>query len=154
MYSSNFFINFKKLIFSLKNILPLFLYRLKRKGKVMFITGNELYSKTVYNLSYLSSIKELVDCKLGIFSNFFRLRTTFFKKLDFNSFPAILVFFCFEKKDSLLLEAKKKKIPIVGLVASKENSSLVDYPVFLNSEYFHSIYFFSRFLFRLIILGK
>lgn len=90
----------------------------------------------------------------GIFSNFSRISDFCFKKLNFNKNPSVLVFFFFKEKDYLILEAKKKKIPTVGLIEQKINSSIVDYPIFLNSNYFYVNYFFSKFLFKLLFLGR
>jgi ribosomal protein S2 len=124
------------------------------KGKVLFVATKWLYSRIIYDRSYLSLPKELIYRKPGVFSNFSYLSDIFFEDLDFNKNPSVLVFFRIKDKDYLVLEAKKKKIPIVGLISSKTNSLMVDYPIFINSEHFHATYFFSRFLFKLIFVGK
>ncbi len=154
LYLANVFININKLIFSIKNVLPLLFNISNAKGKIIFVATKWLYSKIIYHRFYLSLIKDLVYRKPGVFSNISYLKDQFFNKLDFNKIPTILIFFYFNDKDYLLHEAKKKKIPIVGLVSSKNTVTLVDYPIFVNTDYFYVSYFFSKFLFKLILLGK
>ena len=122
----------------------------RRISVTRHIAARWLYSKVIYNKAYLSLPKELIYRKAGVFSNFSILSDSFFSNLDLNKNPLILVFFSIKNKDYLVLEAKKKKIPIVGLISSKTNSFIVDYPIFINSDHFHATYFFSRFLFKLI----
>lgn len=154
IYNFNLYSNLNKLLFSIKNVIPLFLNISYSKGTVIFIASKWLYSKIIYNKLYLSLIKELVYQQSGIFSNFSRISEFCFQKLNFNKNPCILVFFFFKEKDYLILEAKKKKIPTVGLIGKKVNSIIVDYPIFVNSDHFYVNYFFSKFLFKLIFLGK
>ena len=146
--------DFNKLIFSIKNILPLILNISRVKGQIIFIATKWLYSKILYQNFFLSLVKDFVYRNSGIFSNISYLKEIVFNKLDFNKIPTLLIFFYFKDKNYLLQEAKKKKIPIIGLVSSKTKSLLVDYPIFVNSDYFYVSYFFSKFLFKLIILGK
>ena len=74
--------------------------------------------------------------------------------MDFNRLPTILIFFYLKDKDFLLKEAKKKKIPVIGLVGPTSEAILVDYPIFINTNFFYVSYFFSKFLFKLIVLAK
>jgi ribosomal protein S2 len=154
VYSNNLYISLNKLILCIKNILPLFINISFLKGKVLFITSKWLYSKIIYNKFYLSLTKELLYVKTGIFSNFSKLSDIFFNNIDFRTNPSILIFFFFKDKDYLILEAKKKKIITVGLINTRVNSTIIDYPIMLNSEHFYTNYFFSKFLFKLIFLEK
>ena len=66
--------------------------------------------------------------------------------------PTILFFFYVKKTDYLLKEAKLKNIPVLALINSKTNSMLVDYPIIVDTSYFHTLYFFSLFFFRIFRL--
>lgn len=109
IYGVNFYINFNKLIFSIKNILPVFLSASLSKGKILFVATKWLYSKIIHNKFYLSLTKELIYEKSGVFSNFSYLNNEFFNKLDFNKNPSLLIFFSLQDKDLLVFEARKKK---------------------------------------------
>ena len=154
IYLTNVYFNFNKLIFSIKNVLPFLLNISCVKGKIIFVATKWLYSKIIYHPFYLSLIKDLVYRNPGIFSNISYLKDLFFNKLDFNTIPTVLIFFYFKDKDYLLREAKKKKIPVIGLIGSKTKVTLIDYPIFINTDYFYVSYFFSKFLFKFIFLAK
>jgi len=96
----------------------------------------------------------LIYQQSGIFSNFSRISEFCFQKLNFNKNPSILVFFFFKKKDYLILEAKKKKKQTFGLIGKRINLIVVNFLFFVNSDHFYVNYFFSKFLFKLIFLGK
>lgn len=139
----------------MKKILPLFLKISLRNGKFLFITTKWLYSKTVYNKSE-AFIENSMCQKLNnvVFSNFSFYSFKFITKLSFKSNPVVLVFFSIIKNDFLILSAKKKDLPIIGLTSLRLNTSLIDYPLVINSQYFHSIYFFSKLLFKLVFMKK
>merc|ERR1711935_467698 len=65
----------------------------------------------------------------------------------------ICIFF-YNGNKKLILEVKKKNIPIIGLIPIKSNRLLIDYPIIINSLYFHSVFLFSKVLFKLIFLTK
>lgn len=109
IYKINFFNNINKLIFSIKNLLPLCLNISYLKGKILFVASKCLYSKILRNNIFLSLTKELIYWKPGVFSNFSCLSENFFNKLDFKKNPAILIFFSYRDNDYLVMEAKKKK---------------------------------------------
>jgi len=154
LYVSNVYINLNKLIFSIKNVLPVLCNVSNSKGQIIFVATKWFYSKVIYQGFFLSLIKHLVFRKPGVFSNLSYLKDQFFNKLDFNRLPSILIFFYLKDKDFLLKEAKKKKIPVIGLVGPTAEAILVDYPIFINTNFFYVSYFFSKFLFKLIVLAK
>jgi hypothetical protein len=88
---------------------------------------------------------------MGAFTNFITQGFNFFSNEKLNKNPSMVFFFNLSTNDFLLLEAKKKNIPSIGLVNANNNSCLVDYPIFLNSFYFYNVYFFSRFFFKFIL---
>ena len=110
-----------------------------------------MYSKSIYNKEYLSIVKNLVTTKIigGIFSNF-----KFFWSQNWIINPTVLIIFSFKEKSFIIKEAKRKNIPIISLIEQKTNTTLIDYPILLNSSYFHSVFFFSKFLFKFIFLLK
>lgn len=154
-YLGSCFINYKMLLSNIKKILPLFLKMSLRNGKFLFITTKWLYSKTVCkkNTFFIENSKRQ-QLNNVVFSNFSFYSFRFITKLSFKFNPVILIFFSIIKNDFLILGAKKKDLPIVGLVPLKLNTFLVDYPLIINSEYFHSSYFFSKFLFKLFFTKK
>ena len=108
----------------------------------------------MYNKGYLSIIKSLVIKKTigGIFSNF-----KFFWSKNWIINPTVLIIFSEKKKRNksfIITEAKRKNIPIISFIEQKTNTNLIDYPILLNSSYFHNVYFFSKFLFKIIFLFK
>lgn len=88
-----------------------------------------------------------------MFSKFSFYNLIKFKTLDFKVNIGIVVFFNFNNM-VLINEVQKKCLPILGLLPTNINSLLVDYPIIINSLYFHSIYFFNKILFKLIFLIK
>jgi hypothetical protein len=102
IYNANLYANFNKLLFSIKNVLPLFISVSCTKGKFLFVASQWLYSKIIYDKSYLSLTKELVYQQSGVFSNFSRISEFCFKKLDFDKNPSVLIFFFFKEKEHLI----------------------------------------------------
>nr|QFP99057.1 ribosomal protein S2 [Rhizaria sp.] len=133
-----------------KKILPVLNSVINNKAKFLFVGSNYIYSQTVYNTKS-NFIGQLIDWNVGIFTNFSWRGFQSFNYLKLNSNPSLIFFLFIPENNFLVLEAKKKKIPTIGLVASGFNSILMDYPIFLNSTYFYNIYIFSKFFFRYII---
>jgi ribosomal protein S2 len=154
LYNKGCFIDFKILISCIKKIFPLFLNISKIGGSILFISTKFLYCQTVHNNYYFNIIKELINKKLGIFTNFSILGYTSFKKFNFHYNPSFIVFLYLKNNTSLLIESKKKNIPTISLINSDFNSSLIEYPLCINSSYFYTTYFFSKFLFKLVLLNK
>jgi ribosomal protein S2 len=143
------------LLKSVKALLPVFLNLSENKASnVLFVATKALYSKSVFLNEYKSLVKRVSNRKPGVFTNFSICGMSIFNKLDFKNIPSILVFFYFEEKDPIFLEAKKKCIPVVSFIDSKVNPVGVDYPVVVNTGYFYTAYFFSKFLFNLLRLKK
>lgn len=152
-YNKGSFLDFKNLSFSIKKLLPLFLDIVKNKEQFLFSSTSGLYSKSMTSNTYTSFVRDLnTPNKGGLFTNFASISFQLFTKFKFN--PSILILFYFNDPDFLIFEAKKKKIPLIGLIQSKNNSKLLEYPIIMNGAFFFNIYFFSKLLFKLILSYK
>ena len=154
IHNNSCFIDLKLLVVFVKKLLPLFFNISKSEGNFLFVATRFLYAKSVFKNIYSVYGKELICSKPGVLSNFMITKHQSFSKLTFKKMPAILIFFTFLENNYILKEGKKKNIPTVGLIPSKENSILVDYPLCINSIYFYSIYFFSKLLFKIISIER
>lgn len=151
IYSTHCFINLNLLIFSIRRLIPILFLATKTKRDLLFIGTRFLYSKTVSNNNFLTH--QLVYRNPGIFSNFSITSFYTMNKIAIKSVPKVIFFFYFKKNDYLLKEAKLKNIPVIGLVSSKLNSGLIDYPIMVDSSHYYTLYFFSLFFFRLLRLS-
>lgn len=141
-YMDGCYINYKLLLYDLKRVLPIFLNISVKQGKFLFVASKWLYTKSINRSYYLPFIDNLVSIKLnGLFSNFSFFSFKFLNKLNFKLNSSVIVFFYFNKK-KLLVQAKNKNLPVIGLVPMSVNNLLIDYPLILNAWYFHSIFFF------------
>jgi ribosomal protein S2 len=93
----------------------------------------------------------LIDGKVGTFTNYMLEGFNFFNSTKLKTPPALIFFFNVSINDFLIIESKKKNIPSVALVNASNNQSFIDYPIFFNSFYFHTVYFFSRLVFKYIL---
>jgi len=109
-----------------------------------------IFSQSIYK-ERSRFINKLKNLDAGIFTNFSSEYFKFFKTLGLKKNFSLVIFFKVIKDNFLLLESKKQKIPVIGLINGDLNSCLIDYPIFLNSFYFYNIYIFSRFLFKYIL---
>merc|ERR1712137_551749 len=153
IYKNNCFSDIKVLINSIKSLIP-FLFLSKSSGDVLFIASQFAYTKTICNTEYTMFVKKLICRRPGVFSNFGITSSRIFTKLDFVRLPSAVVLFNSTQHDYLLEETRLKNIPTIGLVLSSFNTSLVDYPIFVNSTYFHTVYFFTKIFTRFLILEK
>lgn len=152
-YNKSCFLNLKNLSFSIKKLLPLFLDIVKNKEQFLFSSTSGLYSKSMTSNKYSSFVRDLnFPNKGGSFTNFASISFQLFTKSKFN--PSVLILFYFNDPNFLVFEAKKKKIPLIGLVQSKNNSKLLEYPIFINGAFFFNVYFFSKLFFKLILNYK
>jgi len=155
IYNKNSFLNFKKLIYAIKKILPLFLNLLKLNSNILFVLSNFFYCQTIYQNFYFSIIKKFQNnIKKGIFSNFSITNLKIIDFLDFYFNPSILIFFYLNENQLLLYESKKKKIPNISLLAKNQSLKMVDYPLYININHFYPIFFFSKFFFKLVLTNK
>lgn len=154
LYNNGCFNDLKILVLLIKRLLPLFFNISKKKGNVLFVSSRCLYSKTIFKNNYNVYGKELIQSKPGVLSNFSITSYSSFQKIDFKKTPSVLIFFNYIRNTYLLKEGKNKNIPIVGLICSKDNSNIIDYPIILNSVYFYTIYFFNKLLFKIISLSR
>jgi len=143
LYNKNCFLDFKSLLLHIKNILPFFLNLKKLNTTILFVSNNFIYSQSIYNFFFLPIIKKLMISNSGIFTNFSVTSIKSFKTLDFYFNPSLIINFYLNK--NLLLESKKKNIPLIGLLPMNVNTYLIDYPLPINSIFFYTIYFFSKF---------
>lgn len=146
----NCFTHINLLIFTIKRLIPTVASIVKTKNDILFIGTRFLYSKTVSNVSFLTH--QLITRNPGIFSNFSITSFYYMNGVSTKRLPTVIFFFYVKKTDYLLKEAKLKNIPVLALINSKTNSTLVDYPVVVDTSYFHTLYFFSLFFFRIFRL--
>lgn len=152
IYMSGCFINYKILINEIKKVLPLFLNTSLKNSQFLFVGAKSLYIKDIYIKKYfINNLKNKIVN--GIFSNFSFYSIKNFNILNTKLNVNICVFF-YSGNKKLILEVKKKNLPIIGLIPIKSNRLLIDYPIIINSLYFHSVFLFSKVLFKLIFLTK
>jgi hypothetical protein len=117
-------------------------------SSILLVGSNYIYSQTIYlEKAYDISTKLLIN-KVGTLTNFSLQGFCLSKYLELNYKPTTILFFSSQKNFFLLRESKKKKIPIIGMLSDNLNSSLIDYPVYLNSLYFYNVYIITKFFFR------
>lgn len=154
IYRKNCFSELQILISSIKKMFSFFFSIIKMEGNILFVATESLYSRILSNGKYELFSKKLICRRPGIFSNLSITKNRVYSRPTFNLNPESVVFLNCKEVDFLLEESKLKNIPAVGLVTSKISSNLIEYPVFVNNIYFHSMYFFVNFFFRLMLLGK
>jgi ribosomal protein S2 len=154
IYNKYCVINYKNLILNFKQILPMFINISQLDGNILFVSSKFLYCQTIYNKFYYSLIKKFIYTKIGIFTNFCNNNYQWSKLLDCYFNPSCIIVFNLQNNNLLILEAKKKNIPIIGVVQLNSNICLVDYPISINCLYFYAIYFISKLFFKLILLNK
>ena len=148
LYADHCFYDIPVLVNSIKKSMPLLFSIKKNSIDVLFIGTSFLYSKTTSLKLFL--INQLTVRNPGIFSNF--SITSFYSmyNLALKTPPQILFFLYLHGNDTLVREAKIKNIPILALANSKDNSTLIDYPIMVGSSYFYTVYFFSLFYLRFL----
>lgn len=149
-YKKTIFFDLIFLISIIRKIAPIFNSIVDNKGEFLFVGTKSIYCQTVYR-NKVNFITELLECNVGIFTNFKLNGFKSFKNFKVFKNPSIILFYKILDSNFLLIEAKKRNIPIVGLLESNSKSNLIDYPIFLNSFYFYNIYIFSRFFLNYII---
>jgi ribosomal protein S2 len=149
-YKKKVFFEYNNCITVLKKFFPVLHSTVDNKSNILFVGTNCLYSQSFFSLKSNYISKSTIG-KVGSFTNFVTEGFKFFmnKKLHKNS--SVVIFFNFSLNNFLILESKKKNIPSIALVNSISNPNLLDYPIFLNSFYFHNVYFFSRLIFKYIL---
>jgi ribosomal protein S2 len=120
------------------------------KATVLFVGTKCFYSQSFYSLKS-KFVSKLIEGKIGTFTNFLVEGFKIFDTAKLKTTPALIFFFNVSINDFLLVESKKKNIPSIALVNASNNQSLIDYPIFFNSFYFHNAYFFSRLIFKYIL---
>jgi ribosomal protein S2 len=120
------------------------------KAKVLFVGTKCFYSQSFFLLKS-KFISKLIEGKIGTFTNFKVEGFNFFDTKKLKTSPSIIIFFNVSINDFLLIESKKKNIPSIALVNAGNNRSFIDYPIFFNSFYFHTVYFFSRLIFKYVL---
>lgn len=153
-YNKGCLIDLFHIVDSLKKLVPFFFGISKLGGFFLFVASQFLYAKTAYTSNSTLLTKKITYRSPGILSNFAITCNTVFNKLDYKINPSGVIFFSSIKTNYLLEETKIKNIPTIALLTGDTNSNLVDYPICINSIYFHSIYFFISFFFKLVLFGK
>ena len=153
---ANFYSSFVNLFSLIKKLTPIILNISELGGNFFFLATNLLYVKSLYNNLPTIQLKVFnEENNRGVFSNFSYFTYAKFKKFDINSKkPTIAILYSSKEKDFLFWEAKKQMFPTIGLSLVSNNSTLLDYPLLLNSSAFHTIYFINKFFFKIIFLNK
>lgn len=154
LYNKNCFLNFSLLLLQIKNIVPLFFNITQLNSNLLFLGSKFFYMQTIYNEFCFSIIKNVISTKPGVFTNFSITNSNNFFFLDFYFNPCIIIMCQTISSLTILIESKKKQIPIIGIVNLNSNTNLIDYPLITNTIYFYTIFFFSKFFFKLILLIK
>jgi ribosomal protein S2 len=149
-YKKTIFFDLVFFISIVRKIAPILNSIINNKGEFLFVGTKSIYCQTVYR-NKVDFIPKLLESNVGIFTNFKLNGFKSFKNFRVFKNPSIILFYQILDSNFLLVEAKKKNIPVVGLLESNSKSHLIDYPIFLNSFYFYNIYIFSRFFFNYII---
>lgn len=149
-YKKNVFFEYTNCVSSIKKIFPILHSTINNKSNILFVGTKCFYAQFFLSLKS-KLISQLIEGKIGTFTNFIIEGFKFFNGTKLKKNPSLIIFFNISINDFLLVEAKKKNIPSVGLVSASNNSGLIDYPIFLNSFYFHNVYFFSRLVFKYIL---
>jgi ribosomal protein S2 len=148
-YKKNVFFEYNNCVSAVKAIFPILHSIVDNKSKILFAGTKYFYTQSFFPLKS-KFISKLIDTKVGSFTNFVIEGFKFFNKnLKKNS--SLIFFFNLSTNDFLLVESKKKKIPSIGLLNASNSCSMIDYPIFFNSFYFHNVYFFSRLVFKYIL---
>ena len=147
-YNTKSIICFERLIVGIKKVLPLFNHFMNNLNFILLIGSNSIYSQTIYLEKTCNKTTKLKNNKVGTLTNFSSQGFCLFAHLEVNYKPISVLFLNCQNNFFLLCEAKKKKIPTIGLMADTLNSSLVDYSVYLNSLYFYNVYILTKFFFR------
>jgi ribosomal protein S2 len=144
-YKNKNLFDFNVFILTIKKIFPVLNSIFLNKGKFLFAGTTQAYCHNINKNNFVSDTK---DTTVGILTNFSLKGYKNIKLLNLKKIPSI-VFLLHSEKNFLFLESKNRCIPVVGLVDSS-STTLIEYPIFLNSFYFYNIYIFSRFFFKYI----
>lgn len=147
-YSTKSIIHFEKLVLGIKKVLPLFNSLMNNLSNILLVGSNSIYSQTIYLEKAYHITTKLLSTKVGTLTNFSLSGFCLYKYLELNYKPISIIFFAGQNNIFLLRESKNKKIPTVGVIVDNLNSSLIDYPIYLNSLYFYNIYIITKFFFR------
>jgi ribosomal protein S2 len=148
LYSEHCFYDMVSLVRSIQKSMPLLFSLKKTKVDLLFIGTRFLYSKTTTSTLFL--VSQLTNRNPGIFSNFSITSFYSMHNLALKKPPQIIFFLYLQGNDTLVREAKIKHIPVIALVNSNDNSTLIDYPLMVGSSYFYTVYFFSLFYLRFL----
>lgn len=149
---NNCFIKFKVLILNFKKIIPIILNITDLKFLLVGVT--HIFSKNLTKLEKFSQITEIEKIKLGTFCNVHIMSKSIFKNICFEKNPNFVLFWNGDQNTYLIEESKKKIIPSIGLINTSTNALLIDYQITVNNNYFYSVYFFTKLLFKMLSLKK
>ena len=125
-----------------KYVFPLLVYCQRLQKSIIFIGTDYIFVKTLLN--HMTCHETLIVGHSGIFSNITSLNTGNIRKI-----PALAIFFSMDKNRLLLIDIKKKNIPVISFLKHNDSSVLIDYPIFVNNNFFYTVYFFSQYIYKL-----
>ena len=125
-----------------KYVFPLVVYGQRLQKSIIFIGTHYIFAKTLLN--HMTRHETLTGEHPGIFSNITSLNRGSIRKI-----PALAIFFSMDKNRLLLIDIKKKNIPVISFLKHNDSSVLIDYPIFVNNNFFYTVYFFSQYIYKL-----
>ena len=145
VYKDFLFLTVEILVTTIKKLLPLFFMVPKSGGNFLFVGSNSVFSKKICKKKYKIYLTSLAHRSPGIFSNFPMLCYDIFTNWHFKKKMDLFVFYSYFGTNCLLEESKLKKKIVIALVTPSQNSSLIEYPVIVNTIYFHTVFFLLSF---------
>jgi ribosomal protein S2 len=149
-YKKNLFFEYTQCVSVVKNIFPVLHSSINNKANILFV-GTKYFYIQVFSSLKSKVVSQLIEGKIGTFTNFIIDGFKSFSSTKLKKNASLIFFLNVSINDFLLVESKKKNIPSIALINASNNSNLIDFPVFLNSFYFHNVYFFSRLVFKYIL---
>ena len=145
-FCGNFvFLNVLKIWYNISYVIPFIFSLINTRRKITFVGTKYLFNKTISNsFSYLPTIS-------------FRKPSLFkykdlLKLCGISELPTLIFFFNLKYQGSLLIDLKRSYIPSLGIFSVNENVSLIDFPIYVNKNFFYTTYLINLIFFKLIIL--
>ena len=128
-------------------------------GNFFFLNVLKIWYNISYVIPFIFSIihqrKKITFSYLPIIS--FRKPSLFkykdlLKLCGISELPMLVFLFNLKYQGSLLIDLKRSYIPSLGILAVNENVSLIDFPIYVNKNFFYTTYLINLIFFKLIIL--
>jgi len=118
---------------------------LQKRQKITFVGTKYLFNKTISNsFSYLPLIAFRKP-------SIFRYKDLL-KLCGIGELPSLVFFFNLKYQSSLLIDLKRSYVPSLGIFSVNENVSLIDFPIYVNKNFFYTTFLINLILFKVIKL--